>query len=326
MAGKACLNAMTALQEQWAQAVVKEFDMDEEAMERLRKCLDMGDKTAAKGPGRPKGKKVSTKTDTPTCLAAVWNNGVYNDKACCNKKSVGDDGHGHALCKKCLAACEQVKASARPDGDVSYGKNKSHPAEVKWYGLYDIDAAPVYYEGPDYATKAARDHDKYEELKAKDTRDPGKGFDMLSQSKKSIFGAWHKPLTSWPGCEMPSKVTEAGEVKEAEEVVKTVVSDMVEEAMEQSDAQLDRDDTVAAEEVEEEMFDKVSYKVVVGADDDGKRVKFAYPAGDWYKGKLTWDITDTDTAFAEVNEEGDGLEFATMSLNRAHDEAALAAQ
>ena len=332
MAGKTCLNAMTALQEQWASAVTKEFAMDAEAVSRLRKCLDMGEKAASKGPGRPKGnKKASTKSDAPTCLAAVWNNGTYNDKACCGKKSVGDDGHGHALCKNCLKAWDQVKASARSDGCVSYGKNKNHPAEVKWYGMYGIDPAPVYYEGPDYATKAARSHGKYEELKDKDTLDSGKGFDMLSQSNKRIFGAWHKPLTSWPGCEMPIKGTEA------EVVVKSVISDMVEEAMSQSDdteadkqmdrddtededKQMDRDDTVAAEDAEEMMFDKVAYKVVTNGD-----TKYAYPSGDWYKGKLTWDITDTDDAFAEVEEDGT-LEFSSLSIQKVHDVAAMAAQ
>jgi len=292
--------------------------MDEAAMLRLRKCLDMGDKSASKGPGRPKGKKkASTKSDAPTCVAVVWNNGVYNEKACCGKKSVGDDGHGHALCKKCLQACEQVKAAVRSDGEVSYGKDKTHPAEAKWYGIFDVDPAPVFYEGPDYATKAARDHDKFDDLKDKDVRDPGKGFDILGDKGKRMFGAWHKPLTPWPGCKIPSKDTEA------EVVVKSVVVKSVEEAMSQSDAQLDRDDTVAAE-VEVQMFDSVPYEMVDGTDDDEKPVKFAFPTGDWYKGKLTWDITDTDTAFAEVDEDGE-LEFVTSSNGKAHSKAAIAA-
>jgi hypothetical protein len=333
MAGLGCLNAMTALQEQWTQVVAKEFEMDEAAMIRLRKCLDMGDKSASKGPGRPKGKKkASTKSDAPTCRAVVWNNGVYNEKACCGKKSVGDDGHGHALCKKCLQSCEEVKANERSDGTWSYGKDKDHLGEAKWYGIFDVDPAPVFYEGPDYATKAARDHDNFDDLKEKKQRDPGKGFDILSGKGKRLHGAWHKPLTPWPGCEMPSKDTEAEVVvksvvkdTESEVEVKSVVKDMVEEAMSQSDAQLDRDDTVVAEEMEEIMFDKVPYKVVVGTDDKGKRVKFAYPAGDWYKGKLTWDIKDWDTAFAEVDAD-DTLEFTTMSLSKAHDIAATDAQ
>ena len=97
----------------------------------------------------------------------------------------------------------------------------------------------------------------------------------------------------------------------------------VEEAMSQSDAQLDRDDTVAAE-VEVQMFDSVPYEMVDGTDDDEKPVKFAFPTGDWYKGKLTWDITDTDTAFAEVDEDGE-LEFVTSSNGKAHSKAAMAA-
>ena len=321
MAGKTCLNAMTALQEQWASAVTKEFAMDAEAVLRLRKCLDMGDKAASKGPGRPKGvKKASTKSDAPTCLAAVWNNGVYNDKACCGKKSVGDDGHGHALCKKCLEAWDQVQASARSDGCVSYGKNKNHPAEVKWYGMYGIDPAPVYYEGPDYATKAARSHGKYEELKDKDTLDSGKGFDMLSQSNKRIFGAWHKPLTSWPGCEAIIEHKEEVITTEIKQIVQRLEAEDASSQSEDEDKQLDRDDTVVSEDATEMMFDKVAYKVVTNGD-----TKYAYPSGDWYKGKLTWDITDTDDAFAEVEEDGT-LEFSSLSIQKVHDVAAMAAQ